>query len=195
LLGLLALLSVLPAAPVTAAGGEGRVTATVRVNPLLLTVEAPERVTTGRGFKIEAVVSNWGPVTLREVQATLYPPEGLTVQGNTEKRLGNLQGGMTKKAAWRGQAEGPGVYVVLVIASAVDSETGAAVTAQGTANIIAEGGSERGWRTPPLPPGGDYPGRTTPPLPPGEDYPGGTVPPPPQWEDEDDRGHDPGRGS
>lgn len=40
---------------------------------------------------------------------------------------------MTRECAWLVQAETPGIYVVLVIASAVDSETGATVTAQGTA--------------------------------------------------------------
>jgi len=51
------------------------VTATVRVNPLLLTVEALEQVTTGRVFKTRAVLSNWGSTPLREVRATLYPPK------------------------------------------------------------------------------------------------------------------------
>lgn len=112
--------------------------ATVRSNPLTLTVEASPQVATGNQFVIKAVAANIGPFPLKQVKATLHRPQDLEleldleVQGNPEANLGTIRPGMSKEKSWRVRTEVPGNYVILVTVAAVEDETGDTVTAQDT---------------------------------------------------------------
>lgn len=126
------------AVPVMAATGGGQVLVTVRSNPLTLTVETSAQVGTGSQFVITAVAANIGPFPLKQVRATLHPPQDLEleldleVRGNPESNLGTLRPGMSKEKSWRVRTAVPGNYVILVTVAAVEDETGDTVTAQDT---------------------------------------------------------------
>jgi len=69
---------------------EGTVSATVRVNPLVLTVSAPQQVLIHQAFKVEARLRNQGETKITNLVVTIYVPPGLTVVTRAERNIGTL---------------------------------------------------------------------------------------------------------
>jgi len=115
----------------------GTVTATVRPNPLEVSVSAPSPVAVGQWFDISADVSNLGSERIRQTVATLNTPSELQVRGNNRKGLGNLGSGQTKIARWQARVNTSGNFVVQVEASG--NLAGEQISASDTQPISAVG--------------------------------------------------------
>jgi len=94
----------------------GVVTATVRPNPLKVSVSAQSSVTVGQWFDISADVTNLGDLTITSTVATISSSTELTVKG-PKKKIGNLAGGQTKTVTWRAKANNSGTFIIQVEAT------------------------------------------------------------------------------
>lgn len=111
---------------------DGVILATVRTNPLFVTVSsAPGTVFVGHRFQIKAKIENLGAEQISEVVATIQlPASGLTLLSSTaDQSLGTLR--KQRTARWRLQADAPDNYVVLVSVTGLD-EAGYLLTEEGS---------------------------------------------------------------
>lgn len=92
------------------------VTATVRPNPLVVSVSAPSSVIVGSWFDISADVANLGDQTITGTTATVNSPTEVTVK-SPKKKVGNLTASQTKTVTWRAKANSAGTFVIQVDAS------------------------------------------------------------------------------
>lgn len=121
----------------------GSVTATVRINPLVVTVSVPSSVTVGEHFNVKVTIENHGESKIKRVVATIDLPDGLSLgKSKAEKIMGAIPPYKEKTVRWRVSAEKEGTYVILVSASGEDEPTGTLLTAEGSTTIeVAEGSS------------------------------------------------------
>ena len=91
----------------------GVVTATVRPNPLKVSVSPPGTVVVGQWFDISADIINLGSQTITGTTATIHTPTEITVKG-PKKKIGNLAGGQSKTVTWRAKANSSGNFVIQV---------------------------------------------------------------------------------
>jgi hypothetical protein len=120
---------------------QGVVTATVKVNPLAVSLEVPdEPVSVGQQFVVRAVVENRGRSRIRWLTATLHldtsNESGLLVRGPVTRWLGVLQPLGSRWTEWRLKAVQGGSYVLMASASGVDASDGASLTAESSAKVI-----------------------------------------------------------
>lgn len=94
----------------------GVVTATVRPNPLEVSVSAPGGVVVGQWFDINADVANLGDQSITGIEAIIQTPTEVTVKGQ-KKKVGTLAGSQTKTVTWRAKANSSGNFVIQVEAS------------------------------------------------------------------------------
>ena len=102
--------------PARADAQSGVVTATVRPNPLKVTVSAPQNVSVGQWFTVSADVSNFGEEIITQTVATLNAPAELKVK-NQRKNLGNLAAHGTKTVTWQVKASVSGNFIITAQAS------------------------------------------------------------------------------
>ncbi len=115
-----------------AAQDQGSVTATVKVNPLEVSLTiVPSTVSVGDQFTVQARVDNLGSSRIRRVTATLQVPGVLVdVRRPETKRLRPLEPFGDRFVEWQLTATGPGGFVLMVTASGVDSSDRIALTAE-----------------------------------------------------------------
>lgn len=92
------------------------VTATVRPNPLKVSVSAPSTVVVGQWFDISADIANLGDQTITGTTATVNSPTEVTVK-SPKKKVGNLTASQTKTVTWRAKATSTGSFVIQVEAT------------------------------------------------------------------------------
>lgn len=112
---------------------EGLIESTVYINPLEVSVSAPESVKIGTVFTLEAQISNLGNGRIKDASATIYLSPGLKlVSKNPTQKLGNLPAEGSKRASWRVKAESLENYIILVQANGFDERTNQLISAEGT---------------------------------------------------------------
>ena len=120
-----------------ASEGQGSVTATVKVNPLVVSLNISSgSVFVGEQFAVQATVVNLGGSRIRRVTATLHMPDGLEVRGPTIHRLGSLRPFGSRDTEWRLTALQSGGFVLMVTASGVDASDRTLLTAESDASLI-----------------------------------------------------------
>lgn len=119
---------------------EGVVTATVSVNPLSVSVSAPDSVFVDQHFKVEANIENYGSNKIKEALAIIQLPQGLTLKGKCERTIGMIPPHKKKTVAWRVRATEVGTYVIQVSVSGRDEATDALLTAQGSTIVTVKAG-------------------------------------------------------
>ncbi len=136
-IGVVAALALLLAAHTLVEGQEGVVTATIKVNPLLVSLTVPgEPVLIGEPFTVQANVENLGESRVRRVTATLQLPTGLEARGPAIHRLGSLRPFASRSTEWLLTAVEGGSFVLMVTASAIDSSDGISVTSESGAKVL-----------------------------------------------------------
>ena len=136
-IGVAAALALLLAANTLVEGQEGVVTATVHVNPLLVSLTVPsEPVAVGERFTVQARVENRGESRIRRVTATLQLPEGLEMRVPATRSLGSLRPFASRSMEWRLEAGEEGSYVLMVTADGIAASDGATVSAESGANVV-----------------------------------------------------------
>ena len=123
-------------------GEEGVVTATVKINPLQVTLVVPGGpLAVGERFIVQAMVENRGETRIQRVAATLHldtsSEPGLRVFGSDTRRLGQLKPFESRTAEWRLQALQVDSYVLMVTVSGIDVSDGAPLTAESDAEVIS----------------------------------------------------------
>lgn len=118
----------------------GTVTATVRPNPLKVTVSAPPTVQVGQWFDVTADISNLGSDTVAKATATIFTPTNMSVKGQ-KKKVGDVSGGQTKTVTWRAKANSPDTFVIQV--EVTGDLLGEQISASGSAVIGATGSLAR----------------------------------------------------
>ena len=138
-IGVVAALALLLAANtlVASEGQEGVVTATIKVNPLLVSLTVPgEAVAVGERFTVQAHGENQGEGRIRRATATLHLPTGLEMRGPATRSLGTLGPLGSRSTAWRLQAVEAGSFVLMVTASGTDASDGSSVTSESGAKVV-----------------------------------------------------------
>ena len=92
------------------------VTATVRPNPLEVSVSAPGTVVVGQWFDINADIVNLGNQTITQTTATIHSSTAITIK-SSKKKIGDLAGGQTKAVTWRAKVNSSGTFIIQVDAS------------------------------------------------------------------------------
>jgi hypothetical protein len=124
----LGLALLLVAAPVTAAGSEGSVTATVRISGVTVSLNlSAATIAVGQSVKAEVLVTNVGDRVIRTVVVELRLDEaGLGVRGGPSKGISQLRAGTGSSVSWAVCGRTPGAYIVLATATvdsiSIDSE-------------------------------------------------------------------------
>lgn len=95
----------------------GVVTATVRPNPLDVSVSVPSSVVVGKWFDISADITNLGNQNISSTVVTIHSPTEITIKGGQKKKIGNLAGGQTKTVTWPAKANSSGNFVIQVEAT------------------------------------------------------------------------------
>ena len=122
-----------------AAEGQGSVTATVKVNPLVVSLTAPSGASAGDEFTVRATVGNLGGSRIRRVTATLQLPAGmLDVRGPDTHRLRPLEPFGRRSTEWQLTALESGDFVLMVTASGVDSSDRTLLTTESDAPLTTE---------------------------------------------------------
>ena len=115
-----ALLPVLFTALILVAGSalasSSLLTATVRPNPLSVTIDAPADVLINQQFNVSADILNRGADTIARSRVTLHAPRDVQIQ-RRQVRLGNLTAGETITVSWQPRARNIGDFVMLVEAT------------------------------------------------------------------------------
>ncbi|MBI2621162.1 MAG: hypothetical protein HYW63_00760 [Candidatus Levybacteria bacterium] len=101
--------------PVHAQGGT--VSATVRPNPLTVSVSAPDPVTVGQWFYIKAEVTNLGNQAITNTVVTINTPAGIIVRGQKKIKIGDLTGSQTQTVTWLAKANSSGTFIIQVEAT------------------------------------------------------------------------------
>ena len=118
-------------------GQEGVVTATIKINPLLVSLTvSSEPVAVGEPFSVQATVENQGESRIRRPTADLELPAGLEVRGPTIHRLGLLPPFGSRDTEWLLTAAEPGNFVLMVTASGIDASDGVTVTVESVSKVV-----------------------------------------------------------
>lgn len=133
---IISLLLFVPASFGSVYAQSGVVTATVRPNPLEVSVSAPPSVPVGQWFDISANVTNLGDLTITSTVATINASTELTVKG-PKKKIGNLAGNQIKTVTWRAKANSSGNFVIQV--EATGNLAGEQISSSDSVNIFAVG--------------------------------------------------------
>ena len=121
-----ALLPVLFTALILVAGSalasSSLLTATVRPNPLSITIDAPADVLINQRFNISADILNRGADTIERSRVTLHAPRDVQTPRDVQIQrrqvhLGNLTTGETITVSWQARARNVGDFVMLVEAT------------------------------------------------------------------------------
>ncbi len=114
------LLATLFSALVLAAGSalasSSLLTATVRPNPLFVTIDAPANVLIGQWFEVSADVLNRGGDAIERSRTTLHAPRDVQVK-RKQKRIGDLTAGETTTITWQARARNSSTFILLVEAT------------------------------------------------------------------------------
>ena len=136
-IGVAAALVLLLAVYTSVQGQEGVVTATIKINPLLVSLTVPsEPVAVGEPFSVQATVENQGESRIRRPTADLELPAGLEVRGPTIHRLGLLPPFGSRDTEWLLTAAEPGNFVLMVTASGIDASDGVTVTVESVSKVV-----------------------------------------------------------
>ncbi len=108
--------------------------ALVTINPLELDVTAPVEAEINKVFKVEAVATNKGEDTIKNVKAQIFLPEGLVLlKREPTQQMGVIRGKREKKVSWSVRGESAKNYIISVVVSG--ELRGETLNADGTANI------------------------------------------------------------
>lgn len=122
---------------VASEGQEGVVTATIKVNPLLVSLTVPSSpVLVGERFTVLATVENQGESRIRRPAADLELPDGLEVRGPTIHRLRILPPLGSRDTEWLLTAVKTGNFVLMVTAEGIDASEGVPVSAESGAKVF-----------------------------------------------------------
>ena len=136
-IGVAAALALLLAANTLVQGQEGVVTATIKINPLLVSLAVPSSpIAVGDDFTVLATVENQGESRIRRPTADLQLPAGLDVRGPTIHRLGLLPPFSSRSTEWLLTAVQTGSFVLMVTASGIVASDGVTVSVESGAPIV-----------------------------------------------------------
>lgn len=91
------------------------IVARVTINPLEVKVSAPSRVKVGKIFKVEARLVNKGEEEIKDTEAEIFLPSGLTlIKKDLIQRIGVIRGKKGKKVSWLVRGEKMGIYIITV---------------------------------------------------------------------------------
>ena len=123
-----------------ASEGQGSVTATVKVNPLVVSLTAPSEASVGEEFTVQATVGNLGSSRIRRVTATIHlpPTDLLEVRGPDTHRLRPLGPFGSRSTEWQLTALQSGGFVLMVTASGVDASDRTLLTTESDAPLTTE---------------------------------------------------------
>ncbi len=136
-IGVAAAVALLLAAQTLVEGQEGVVTATIKVNPLLVSLTVPsDPVAVGEPFTVQATVENQGESRIRRPTADLELPAGLEVRGPTIHRLGMLPPFGSRDTEWLLTAVETGNFFLMVTAEGVDASDRVTVSAESLSKLV-----------------------------------------------------------
>lgn len=95
----------------------GIITAVVSINPLEVNVSAPRETELGGAFKVKAIIINKGEEKIKDAEAEIFLPEGLSLKKTSVQKLGVIPGKKEKKASWQIRGEDIGNFFITVKAS------------------------------------------------------------------------------
>jgi hypothetical protein len=134
---LLGLLLALISGGAESAGTEGTIVASVRPNPLKLTVQAPRSAHLGESIRVQATLENAGSERLREVAVQLHlDTTGFRMLGPARHQRGVLPGSDRLTVEWRVRPLETGDFVLLASATARDAGNGLDLTAESQAVLL-----------------------------------------------------------
>lgn len=118
-------------------------TATVRPNPLNISLSAPPSVNVGQWFDAEVTITNHGGVPVSKASAVMHTPAGVNARGK-KKRLGSLNPGQTQ-VVWQMKLTRSGSKLVILVEveGVLNGET---ITADETAIISSTSPLAFFWR-------------------------------------------------
>lgn len=91
------------------------IVARVTLNPLEVKGSAPSRVKVGKVFKVEARLINKGEEEIKDAEAEIFLPSGLTlVKKDSVQEIGVIRGRKGKKVSWSVKGEEIGSYIITV---------------------------------------------------------------------------------
>lgn len=125
LLGFLLLISLAPLPTTAEAADGGTVTATIRTNPLEISVSAnPAETAVGDTFQIKASIRNSGDTSVDATAASIsFDSSGLILDGSKDLNLNTLPPDETMTSRWDFHALEEGNYILVVEAEARDPQT------------------------------------------------------------------------
>lgn len=91
----------------------GVITATVRPNPLEISVSAPGSVTVGQWFDISAEIANLSDDPITRTIVILNSPPEIKIKA-PRKKIGNLNAHQTVTVNWQAKANSAGNFVIQV---------------------------------------------------------------------------------
>ena len=100
------------------------ITATVRVSPLTVLLDAPTVVAVDKSFKVVATAENIGTLALDDVSLVLHSPAGVKVGGKNPASIPSLYAGRPKSKSWNIRCDQPGLYIFVVVGTSVDPMDG-----------------------------------------------------------------------
>lgn len=128
-----------------ASASDSIITATVTVNPLLVSVSAPSTVLLDRPFTVKAIIENRGESRIEQAVATINLPDGLELaKPKAEQTLGVIPPHIRKTAVWPVRATKGSEYVISVSVSG--QYEGIAITEDSTASFAVSEEAPPWWR-------------------------------------------------
>ena len=143
-IGLAVVTAFVVAPGVASADGGGTVNATVRVFPMVLSLsEIPDEVEVGDRFKLTATIRNLSVENMRQVVATAdFDAALVDLRGPVDKHYGAVTSRRSKSATWAFTAIAPGTLRITVTVSALDPDTGLAITTGQPVEVLMVGSAE-----------------------------------------------------
>lgn len=144
IVAMLVALLTLPA--IASANSEGTVHATVRIFPMVLTLDAtPSELNVGDSFELTATLHNLSENNIGQAAATAEFDQALAaVRGSDDKHYGAVTSKRDKSVSWVFTATAPGVLNIAVTASGLDPDFDGTIT---TEHVIAVTITESGEPT------------------------------------------------
>jgi len=128
-----------------ASASDSIITATVTVNPLVVSVFAPSTVLVGRPFTVKASIENRGESKIEQAVATINLPDGLELaKPKAEQTLGVIPPHRRKTAVWPIRATEGSEYVISVSVSG--QYDGVAIIEESTAAFTVSEDAPPWWR-------------------------------------------------
>lgn len=115
----------------------GVVSATVRPNPLEVSVSAPGTMVVGQWFEVTADIANLSGDPITQTTVILNTPSDIKVKA-PRKKIGNLNAHQTITVSWEAKAKASGNFVIQAEASGkllderISSSDTTSITATGT---------------------------------------------------------------